>query len=38
MMMTERPEETLQALSRFLAANAGSQDEEFQDAAGAGRA
>ncbi len=40
MMMTERPEETLQALSRFLEANAGGQAEEAitQDAAGAGRA
>ena len=38
MMMTERPEESLQALTRFLAANAGSQDEELSDAAGAGRA
>ncbi len=38
MMMTERPEESLQALARFLAANAGSQDKELTDAAGAGRA
>lgn len=38
MMMTERPEESLQALARFLAANAGSQDKELSDAAGAGRA
>ncbi len=38
MMMTERPEESLQALTRFFAANAGSQDKELSDAAGAGRA
>lgn len=38
MMMTERPEESLQALARFLAAHAGSPDEEFHDAAGARRA